>query len=389
MINKLKQHYFFSQPHQAFFLLAFINALVSMALFTLTFEGTIATSISAKVYHTYSIIFLLFSPAFFAFLFTTFPRFSATESIEQKKYLKVFILYLIASILSYLSHFSPYILAISIFVSFLAHLGATSILLFVYQSSEQEEKFDQFWILIAIAFGLLSQFLLLLSLLFPSLYHLSTQIGIYLYLFLVFFTVAQRMVPFFSHSPIEKHIERFKVIVGLLALHILLEVIERHSSFLVDFVIAYLISRELYRWKLPFPNPNALIWILHIALFWVPIAFLLSSITNFFALMNQASYLYMGIHALTLGFFLTMMIGFGTRVTIGHSGNVMQADSYTKFLFYGTQLVVITRILTSFAIIGDLDILFFFHLSVTLWLVLFILWGYRFFPVLIFRKKIQ
>jgi len=388
MINRLKKHYFFSQPHQAFFMLAFINALISMILFTLTFEGTLSTNISAKVYHTYSLIFLLFTPAFLAFLFTTFPRFSATPPIEQEHYLKIFALYLAASLFSYISLFSPYILAISIFLSFLGHLGATGILLTIYKESTMEEKSDQFWILIAIGFGVLAQFILLFSLIFPSLYQLSTQISVYLYLFLVFFTVAQRMVPFFSHSPIEKHVERFKVIVGLLALHIVLELFQEHSSFVVDLFIAYLIGRELYRWKLPFPNPNAMVWILHIALFWIPVAFFLSSVSNLFALINQTSYLFMGVHALVLGFFLTMMIGFGTRVTIGHSGNKMQADSYTKLLFYGTQLVVVARVLTSVATMGGLDILFFFHLSVTLWLVLFILWGFRFFPVLVFGKKL-
>jgi uncharacterized protein involved in response to NO len=202
----------------------------------------------------------------------------------------------------------------------------------------------------------------------------------------MFLTISQRMGPFFSHTPITKHKERFKVIVGLLVLHIFLELIQAHSSFLVDIFLAYLLGRELYRWKLPFPNDNPLVWILHIALFWIPIAFLLSSITNLISLSTGASYLYLGIHTLPLGFFLTMLIGFGTRVTLGHSGNKMQIDNYTKYLFYLTQVVVLSRILTSF-FTGEYFLLM-FNISVGMWTGLFLLWGYKFFMVLIFGKKL-
>ena len=387
MIDKLKNHYFLSQPHQPFFVLAFVNALVSIILFALIFNGSIHSNTPAKLYHAYSLIYLLFTPAFLAFLFTTFPRFSATPPIEKKQYLAIFYPYLTASLFSYFSLFSSSLLAVSMLFAFIAHLGGVAILWSIYKQSTMQDKYDQFWILVASSFGLIAELFLFISLWFPSFQIIAIQIAIYLYLFLVFFTVAQRMVPFFSHAPIEKHKERFKVIVGLLSIHIFLELIQSNSSFLADLLIAYLIGRELYRWKLPFPNPNPLVWILHIALFWIPIAFLLSSVSSILTLVTGVSYLYLGIHTLALGFFLTMMIGFGTRVTIGHSGNMMMADKYTKSLFYGTQVVVIGRILTSLSITGE-SFLLFFNLSIILWLALFTAWAYRFFAVLVFGKKL-
>jgi len=386
MINRLKTHYFFSQPHQPFFVLAFINAIISMLLFEFLFTGTLSSAIPMKLYHIYSVIFLLFTPAFLAFLFTTFPRFSATRPVEKYKYLSIFGLFFLASLFSYFSLFSSSFLLLSMVFSLLAHTAAIYILWSIYKTSTVQDKYDQFWILVASAFGLISQLILFLSFWIPSLYTLSIQIAIYLYLFLMFFAISQRMVPFFSHTPITKHTERFKVIVGLLSLHIFLELLQSHSSFLVDMLLAYLIGRELYRWKLPFPNENPLVWILHIALFWIPIAFLLSAITNFIALLTGSSYLYLGIHTLSLGFFLTMLIGFGTRVTLGHSGNKMQVDNYTKYLFYLTQVVVLSRILTSL-FTGEYFLIV-FNISVVIWLGLFLLWGYKFFMVLIFGKKL-
>lgn len=197
------------------------------------------------------------------------------------------------------------------------------------------------------------------------------------------------MIPFFSHAPIKKHMERFRVIVGLLGLHILLETIQPHSSFLADFFLAYLIGKELYRWKLPFPNPNPLIWILHIGLFWIPVSFLLSGVTNLITLSSGTNFLYLDIHMLLLGFIFTLMIGFGTRVTLGHSGNKMEADKLTTMLFYWTQVVIVVRILTSIALINGWNFFVFFDISITVWLVMFGVWAYRFFNVLIFAKKLD
>jgi len=388
--NSVKNHFFLSQPHQPFFVLAFINAFVSMFLFMLMFKGIVSTEITVINYHAYSLIFLMFTPAFLAFLFTTFPRFSATDPIPQEHYLIILGFFLGGFILVNIGAFiSSSVASVGMLLTLLGHLSAGHILLGIYKASNVTDKEDQEWILIAMALGLVAHVLFVVSLLFPILHTLSVQIAIYLYLFLLTFTIAQRMVPFFSHSPIKKHVERFKVIVGLLTLHVLLEVFQPHASFLVDFLLAYLIGRELYRWKLPFPNPNPLVWVLHIALFWIPIAFFLSAMSNILTLAYGMNFLYLDIHTLLLGFLLTILIGFGTRVTIGHSGNMMQADRLTTILFYWTQIVVVMRILTSIAVANGWNFFVFFDLSITVWFVLFGFWAKRFFPVLIFEKKLD
>jgi len=385
----MKNHYLFSQPHQPFFILAFVNAILSMFIFMLIFKGLVASEILSLNYHAYSFIFLMFTPAFLAFLFTTFPRFSATEPIRKEDYMLIFRAFLGGSLLFQLGTlFSTLLFSLGMLLTLIAHGGATYILYNIYHLSKMEEKEDQAWILIAMAFGLLSHFIFIISVWLPTLHAFSIEIAIYLYLFILIFTVAQRMIPFFSHAPIEKHRERLKVIIGLLGLHILLETIQNNSSFLVDFLLAYLIGKELYRWKLPFPNKNPLIWILHLALFWIPVAFTIEGITNIMALNNGTNFLSLGIHTLALGFFLTVLIGFGTRVTLGHSGNMMHADKLTTILFYWTQIVVLIRIFTSLAAANSWYFVVFFDLSITVWVVLFSLWGNRFFPVLIFGKKL-
>ena len=196
------------------------------------------------------------------------------------------------------------------------------------------------------------------------------------------------MVPFFSHSMVGRNETLLKVVFTLLLLHIVLEGVYTHSSFIVDILIGVLIGRELLRWKFQFPNPNPLLWILHTALYWVPIAFIVGGLTNLISLTTGVTFLALDIHILILGFVFTILIGFGTRVTIGHSGNMMQADKWTIRLFYWTQVVVGMRILVSLAAAFGWNFMVLFDISVTAWLLMFIAWAVRFFAVLINGKKL-
>ena len=218
---------------------------------------------------------------------------------------------------------------------------------------------------------------------------LSIEMGIYLYLFMVAFSVAQRMVPFFSNRVGKQDKKLLKPIAVLLLLHVLLDTAINHLSFMVDFILVYLIGKEILNWELPFPNKNPLLWILHLALFWIPVAFLFAGFSNLISLFSGINFLFLDIHTLILGFLVTILIGFGTRVTLGHSGNMLVADKWSRILFYWTQVVVISRLITSLIFSFGWNFIFWFDMTVTVWLVLFGLWSFRFFGVLLFRKKLD
>jgi len=385
-----ENNYFFSQPHQPFFVLAFVNAIVTMLIFLLTYKGVLNIAVSSSNFHAYGLIYLLFTPAFFAFLFTTFPRFASTPVIEKKTYMNVFSLYYLGSAIFVLGSIaSPVLSALGMIMVFVGHIMGALILKNIYTTTTMEDKHDIYWILLAMIFGVFAHFLYIFAQLFyMPLMGLSMEIAIYLYLFLLTFSVAQRMVPFFSHSMVGKNDHLLKVVFALLLLHILLEGIYTHSSFIVDIALGLLIGKELLRWKLQFPNPNPLLWILHTALYWVPISFLIGGSSNFVSLLTGISFLALDIHMLTLGFVFTILIGFGTRVTIGHSGNMMQADKWTVRLFYWTQVVVGLRILVSLFAAFGWNFMILFDITATAWIVMFIAWAVRFFAVLVNGKKL-
>ena len=386
------QHsYFFSQPHQPFFVLAFVNALVTMFIFMLSFKGIIHMDITAIDYHAYGFIYLLFTPAFFGFLFTTFPRFASTPAIEKQTYMRVFTFYYIGSALVILGSIAtPVFTGFGMLITFIGHLLGFLILNNIYIKTTMEDTHDILWIVIAMSIGVIAHGLLIVgTLLHIGMTGFATEIAIYLYLFLLAFSVAQRMVPFFSHCIVEKNTYLLKTLFILLILHILIEGFIVNGSFIIDILIGILILKEVLRWKLPFPNPNPLLWILHISLYWAGLAFVLSGLTNLITLWTDTSFLALDIHVLVLGFVFTILIGFGTRVTLGHSGNMMHADTYTTFLFYWTQVVVVTRLLTSLASAFGWNFMVLFDITVTTWMVMFIAWAFRFFKVLIEGKKLR
>ena len=386
----MKEHYFFSQPHQPFFVLAFVNAIVTMLLFMLSYKGVLTLAMIPSSFHAYSLIFLLFTPAFLAFIFTTFPRFSSTPAIEKSLYLKVFGLFAVGTLLFIIGALvSTIVYKLGMLLLLGAHFWAIKILYNIFNNSQMEDKHDIFWILLAMLFGFISHLLFIVGESFWNpLQSLAVQVGIYLYLFLVAFAVAQRMVPFFSHCMVDKNMHLLKVITLLLVAHIILETILPHLSFIADFALTYIIAKELFRWNLPFPNPNPLLWILHLALYWIPVAFLFGGMSNLTSLINGTSFLFLDIHILMLGFVFTILIGFGTRVTIGHSGNIMQTGMWEKVLFNWTQVVVVMRLFTSMAAAWGWNFMVLFDISVTVWLLMFILWAIRFFAVLIKGKKL-
>ncbi len=387
-----KFSYFLSQPHQPFFGLGFINALIFMVLFTGIYRGSIDISIEHNLFHAYSMIFLIFTNFFLGFLFTTFPRFSGVEAIEKRKYLIVFT-FSFASAVAFLGvlFIKEAFIISSLFMIF-AQVISISIFYKIYQKATLP-KYDQYWIITAFGMGLFSNIVFLLSTVSKGnsafVYHkTAVDFGIYLYLIFLAFSVSARMIPFFSHRIIQKDMKLLPFVFILFLAHSFLEGLYPKAVFAVDLTAAIIIAKEIIRWKLPFPNKEPLLWILHISVFWLPLALAVGSFAEFFKEWFGIYLFALPLHLLSLGYLTTLLIGFGTRVTIGHSGNILKVDRVTKYIFYFTQIVVLGRIIFSIAAyFGKTSP--FFDISITLWLFLFGWWGVKYFNVLFFGKSLK
>ncbi len=378
--------YFLSQPHQPFFSLAIVNAVIMMLLFLLSHKGILVLSMNPFSFHAYSLIFTVFTPFFLGFLLTTFPRFSQVPAIEKALYTRIFFILLSGIVLFVIGAFTSIMIsALGGVVILGAQLYTAMIFYNIYQASPQKDKHDQFWILMSWAEGIIANVLFIAT--FFSLIPaniLSHSIGIYLYLIMMALSVGQRMVPFFSHVMIERNATLLKTMFALFALYILAHFFELKIGFIFLLIAGALMMKEVLRWNLPFKQADTVLWILHLAIFWLPTALIIGGISEVAGVIFEKDFLSLSIHLVVLGFLTTIMIGFGTRVTLGHSGNQMHIDKVTKILFYLTQIVVYFRALYSFSGSNML-----FDITATLWMVLFVAWSVKYLPVLVKGKKLS
>jgi uncharacterized protein involved in response to NO len=387
--------YFLSQPHQPFFLFGVVWSIVSMILFTLSHKGLITLTLSENSFHLYSLAFIVFIQFFHGFLFTTFPRFCSSIAIPQDVYLRIVWLYQIGAVLFFTGALLWGPLAwIGMFVVLFAHSMAIFTLHWIYKNGQSPLKQDPYWILIAHGIGIAAHsvwFIVYgLALVGISFNIVSYIAPVIINLFLIFltFAVSQRMIPFFSHSTESKSnyfVETvFALLIGKTLLNIL--TIPLAEAAVSIFLSLYLL-REFLRWKLPLFKSPAIVWILHLALFWLPVGLFLGALAEIIEYFTHISFLFMGMHLLVLGFLTTVLIGFGTRVTLGHSGQPPHADTLTIGLFWWTQVVILSRMALSIdnGVTGSHP--WIFDLTVTAWIILFCVWGWKYGKILIWGKR--
>ncbi len=258
----------------------------------------------------------------------------------------------------------------------------------IYKSSTFADRSDSFWILVGMGFGVLADVLAIFSQRSTVVFSLSVGVGVFLYLVFTAFSVAQRMIPFFSHSFAPKNKHFVPVVFGLLVLEMFDFVFEAAVLRIgVELVLAFVLAKEIMRLGLrPFESP-AILWVLHLAFFWLPLGFFLSAFAQMYALFSGTSVYFLGIHVLLLGFLLTVLVGFGTRVILGHSAQVPHADKLSVFLFWLTQAVVLARMAVSLDVMFGFGLGWLFDIAATLWIAVFTLWGGRFAKTLVFGKK--
>ncbi len=384
-----KRDYFFSQPHQPFFTLGIFNAIVFMALFVPIYHGVFGYE--PKLFHAFSMIFLVFTNFFFGFLYTTFPRFSGTAPIEPRRYLMVFLFMALASISFLVSPlFYPALYAAMVLVA-IAFAMTLRTFYEIYKRCTLPKR-DQYWIIVALGIGAMSD----LFFLFYSIpcgcdkhivYEVARNFGIYLYLIFLAFVVAFRMVPFFSHVMSWQKNEKLHILFfALMLLHSFIDTSFPKVLFVVDLAAALLIAREIKAINFP-KTSEPLLWVLHLALYWLALALFLSSAVEFFESFFGWYSFALPLHLLVLGFLTTILIGFGTRVTLGHSGNMLRVDKAGVLIFYFTQIVVLGRIIFSFAAsFGKVTPAF--DISATLWILLFVAWIGKYGGVLMFGKRL-
>lgn len=208
----------------------------------------------------------------------------------------------------------------------------------------------------------------------------SAMRGLALWGFLlpVFLTVAHRMLPFFSANVLQPY-QPWRP-DGLLSAfwagslgHLLLSLLPwAWPLSLWDAGFAALLGYTSWRWGVRRSLINPLLAMLHLSFAWAALALALSALTPWLALGAAAT------HALGIGLFASLMMGFVSRVSLGHSGQPLRAAPWLWRLYLTLHGLALLRLasdwLPPFAAIGHL-------LTAAGWLLLWGIWCARFVPL--------
>ena len=382
---------FSSQPHQPFFFAGILFFITFLLILSFQYSGVLTLDSSIPSFHSYPLIHLVFVQFFLGFLFVVFPRFLTQADISQKVYMNRFFIFLAGGITYLVSLFvSPELNKIAIVILCIASFMSFMTLFQIFRKSIVANKHDVTWILVAFGSGFVSNILFFISTFgFPALEAFSIHMGFYMFLFALIFTISQRMIPFFSSVKVQGYqINKSKYVLeiafSLLALKVIaLSINNNLFSFVIDLALFAFFTYELLKWKLPIFKVTAIMWVLYLSLFWLPVGFFiafLESTSNLFDL--GFTFEKSSLHTLAIGYFATVLIGFGTRVVLGHSGRTPTADKMTVALFWTIQAIVLLRIFAGLSLNGGFDYVFWIIMSAKLLALGLIIWSFKYLGIL-------
>ena len=389
---------FSSQPHQPFFSSGIFFFILFMGLFVASYSNILTLDKSVLTYHAYTMIFVIFIQFFLGFLFVVFPRFLMQAEVSKKDYMNQFFVYFISSIGIFLTLIFYSKLTIIFQLLLLVIQIFSFILLFkIHKKSLMKVKEDTKWVLIAFFVGLISHFLFIVSSFEFDYSYLVSKIainsGFYLFLFMIIFTISQRMIPFFTTAKapdykINKSSKLLVTIFSLLVLKVVLLTFDNVKLNLIsDVPLFILIVKELIKWKLPTFKVPAIMWVLYLGLYWIPVAFFISIVESSMAFISPEIFFEKAVvHTIALGYFVTVLVGFGTRVILGHSGSTPHANNFAIFIFISIQVITLFRIFASFSTNFGLNYQFLLNLTAILLIIGLLLWSSKYITILLKGK---
>lgn len=388
--------HFIAAPHRVMFFGGAVQTVLVMLwwLFELTTRylfpsHMVAWPLFSSAIHGWLMLFGLLPFFFFGFLMTTFPRWMAGHEIPTSRYVPAFVLMFAGVLMFYAGLFIGSVLIMLANVCLLAGWGVgLYALLRVLLETRPGDKRHPIALFIAFSIGWLSlaAFLLLQLSDMHAALQFALRAGLWGFVLPVFASVAHRMIPFFTASALQqKEVPRpfwpwWTILFSSVA-HGALELSGRLSwLWLSDLPLAVASLTLSYLWGFRRSFRNPLLAVLHVGFAWVGIAMLMYAIQSLWTFAYDGTGFIMGmapLHALTVGGYATLMIGMGTRVTLGHSGLPFVIDTPVKLMFVGIQLVALLRIAADFVPRWSGEL---YLLAIIGWLACFTPWGWRYLP---------
>lgn len=386
---------FSAAPHRMMFFAGAVQGVLALSWWLADLLGR-HTSLYAPLswplpspwLHGFLMIYGFFPFFIFGFLMTVYPNWMNGEKIPPRRYVPVFGLMSGGVALFYLGLLlgAP-LLALGAFLMLAGWALALRALFHVLLAAVHPDKLHPAITAAALVLGWLG--LLAYFLWFSGAGGLFAQIGlkagVWLFLVPVFFAVSHRMIPFFTSRVLHDYqIVRPKwalwTVLACSAAHGLLEIADAGRwLWLVDLPFLAASLHLTWHWGIARAMQPRILAVLHIGFAWLSVALALYAAQSLAALAGWPLFGQAPLHALTIGFFASMLLAMATRVTLGHSGFDLVADGATWALFLGFQGAALARIS------GDLPLPLprghLFLLAAVIWLLCFTPWAVKYAPM--------
>lgn len=387
---------FFAAPHRLMFLTGTVQSLAAMVFWSVDVGAHYAGLwpapvwpllhlVPASLLHALLISCGVFPPFIFGFILTAGPRWQGAGDLPQRDFVPAFLMLAAGWFLVWAALLLPFLLVVglALVLGGWTAAGLTLTRLARFRAGEREHI-----VYVAVAAWLgaagLGAFLAFAA--GGGLLWARFGVGLVVWGFLlpVFLTVAHRMLPFFTSSAVPGYVVHrptwaLRTLLGASVMHGALSALEQPGwLWLADLPAMLAAGRLSWLWWSRKAMDNRMLAVLHVAFAWVAIAFAMFAMQSlaWFAapgLLGQAP-----LHALTLGFFASMLLGMASRVTMGHSGRPVVADAAMWRAFCMMQAAAVLRVCSELPALPGAHALMW--LSSLLWLGAFALWAWRFAP---------
>jgi uncharacterized protein involved in response to NO len=323
----------------------------------------------------------------FGFLFTIYPRWMGGPPIAPRVYMAVALLLVTGQLVWYAGLYSaPVLLALALVVTLAGWALALAALYRCYWRAPRHGTHEPL-LNAALAAGLLGLALHLAGLWLdaPRWLAAGREVALWLFLVPVVFLVAHRMVPSFSSSVIMNYLMvrpawgpplMLACVIG----HAALELAGMPQwRFLADAPLAVAALHHSWVWQFRASFHARLLAMVHIAFLWLGIAMTLYALQSLLWLATGSDWLGRApLHALGIGFLVGMIVAMGSRVTLGHSGQALAADTLTWLALLGINATALVRVAAELwpAHHAALNVA-----AATLWLVFLVPWVARYAPL--------
>ncbi|MGQ0799080.1 MAG: NnrS family protein [Pseudomarimonas sp.] len=341
-------------PHRLLFFIGAFSVLAAMAWWTAWLGGRMPVpSVPAGWMHGFIMQYQVLPAFIFGFLLTVFPRWMGQTEASRWHYLPVGLGLLLGQVLTLIglamgSDVWIHIGVLNTLAGWIAGMAVLGGWLWRDRGSNWHARSCFAALMMGLA-GLLA-FVGFLHTANPRLAFAMLKIGSFGLLLPIFATVAHRMFPFFAGNVVPGY-QPWRPLAWLAALwplcvaHLALELLHvHHWLWVVDAPMLALTAYALWRWWPRGPMPP-LLRVLFVGFAWLPIALTLYLAQSlWFAASGEFALGRAPVHALSVGFFGSLLVAMVTRVTQGHSGRPLQLGRIPALAFIGMQLVAVLRV---------------------------------------------